>query len=185
MYGNRTLGDSLRRHIRASGRSVNSIAIQSRISQPVLHKFVSGQSEVNLRTASAICQELGLDFMPKNTGELYEALFVKMVEMFRELERELRKDGADLVATRVHRYCKTYIAPALEEIRAQLGTEGEGGEGTPKAPPAGPPAAPGADAPQDTKDKKDAPKERDRKVGRPVNRLPRRVVKVDKGDAKK
>jgi hypothetical protein len=33
--------------------------------------------------------------------------------------------------------------------------------------------------------KKDAPQERPRKVGKPVNRLPRRVVKVQKGDAKK
>jgi hypothetical protein len=33
--------------------------------------------------------------------------------------------------------------------------------------------------------KKDAPQERVRKVGRPVNRLPRRVVKVEKDDDKK
>jgi hypothetical protein len=179
------LGDSLRRHIRASGRSVNSLAVESRIAQPALNRFVLGHTEINLRTASAICKQLGLDFMPRNQGELMEAIFERMIGMFYRLEAELRKDGADRPAARLRRYAETYLLPELANIRAQLGTE-EGPKPAPD-PQQAPPEAEGA---QDAEDAEDAgakkaaaaPPERDRKVGKPVNRLPRRSVKVPKRD---
>jgi hypothetical protein len=176
--GNR-LADVLREHIRATGLNSTRLALEARMFQPIIHRFRKGEASMSLKSASKLCEFLGLDILPKNIVAVYEAVYVKTIEMFYDLEKGLRKDGATLPAARVRRYAKTVLEPALSELRQQLGGGGDGGNPRP--------AADAGDAPKDAKDTEDAevkdtkPKERDRQVDRPVNKLPRRVVKVTKG----
>ena len=45
-----TLADKLRAEILASGRPVGAIAREAGIAQPVLHRFVTGERDLTLRT---------------------------------------------------------------------------------------------------------------------------------------
>jgi hypothetical protein len=165
-----TLADALRDRIRASGLSISRLAVESKTVHPVVHRFATGGGDITLRTASKIADILGLDFVPRSQGRLFEAIFVRAIEMFDELDRELRKDGVTLQAARVRRYRNTVMLPELSQIWQQLGTEGGAGN-APKDPP-------------DTGTRKDM-QEKARPVGKPAGKLPkRRVVRVvpRKGD---
>jgi hypothetical protein len=174
------LAEALRDRIRASGLSISRLAVESKTVHPVVHRFASGEGDITLRTASKLAGILGLDFVPRSQGQLFEAIFARAVEMFDELDRELRKDGVTLQAARVRRYRDTVLRPELTRLRQQIGSDEEG--------PKPPPAADAEDTPKDAKDTEDAaagketPKEKDRKVGKPVNRLPRKVVKPRPAD---
>jgi hypothetical protein len=135
-----TLAEVLRDQIRASGRSISSIAVESRTVQPIVHRFATGPGDITLRTASKIADLLGLGFVPKSQGQLFEAILVKTIAMFDELDRELRKDGVTLQAARVRRYRNTVLLPELSQLRQQLGAEGGGQAGAgPGGHPAGGP----------------------------------------------
>jgi plasmid maintenance system antidote protein VapI len=53
--------DQLRKSIRDSGKTVNAIAVESGIPQPVLHRFVTGDRDLTVRTAQKLADYLGLE----------------------------------------------------------------------------------------------------------------------------
>jgi len=56
-----TLEETIKQLLAATGESVNSLAKQSGVSQPVLHRFLSGQRGLKLDTAEKLCVFLGLE----------------------------------------------------------------------------------------------------------------------------
>src|SRR5262249_19954949 len=55
-----SLADALRRAIKESGQTVLAIANGAGIPNPVLYRFVNGQRDLTLRTASKLMDHLGL-----------------------------------------------------------------------------------------------------------------------------
>lgn len=59
-----SLANSLLIAIHASGVSVNAIAKAANVPQPVLHRFVSAERGISLKTADKVCSALGLRLSP-------------------------------------------------------------------------------------------------------------------------
>lgn len=55
-----TLADTIRAAVRESGLSTYAVAKGAGVSQPVLHRFMSGERGLNLDTADRLCRFLGL-----------------------------------------------------------------------------------------------------------------------------
>lgn len=60
----KTLAETLRDAVHASGESVARIARQAGIAQPVLHRFVSGERDLTLRVADRLAAHFGLSLKP-------------------------------------------------------------------------------------------------------------------------
>ena len=58
------LTEQLRRTIRDSGQSLNSIAVQSGVPNPVVVRFVNGQQGLSLRSANRLAEYFGLELRP-------------------------------------------------------------------------------------------------------------------------
>lgn len=58
-----SLRDTIMGAIAATGKSVNAVATESGVSQPILHRFVTGQRGINLKTADRLCAYLQLELM--------------------------------------------------------------------------------------------------------------------------
>ena len=56
------MADVLRKAVRDSAMTVNAIAVESGIPQPVLHRFLTGERDLTLRTAEKLARyfDLGL-----------------------------------------------------------------------------------------------------------------------------
>jgi plasmid maintenance system antidote protein VapI len=59
-----SLADTIKQAILATGKSVNSVASQSGVSQPILHRFLTGQRGITLDTAERVCAYLKLELRP-------------------------------------------------------------------------------------------------------------------------
>ncbi len=59
-----SLSDTIKQAILATGKSVNSVASQSGVSQPILHRFLTGQRGITLDTAERVCAYLKLELRP-------------------------------------------------------------------------------------------------------------------------
>jgi hypothetical protein len=59
-----SLADTIKQAILATGKSVNSVASQSGVSQPILHRFLTGQRGITLDTAERVCSYLKLELRP-------------------------------------------------------------------------------------------------------------------------
>lgn len=59
-----SLPDFLKQSIRATGRSVNSLARDSGVSQPILQRFLAGKRGITLETAERLCAYLKLELRP-------------------------------------------------------------------------------------------------------------------------
>jgi plasmid maintenance system antidote protein VapI len=62
-----TLADQLRKAIKASGKTVNAIAVESGVPQPVLHRFAKGDRDLTLETADKLARHFDLELKP--TGD--------------------------------------------------------------------------------------------------------------------
>ena len=60
-----TMADQLRKAIKSSGMTVNAIAVEAGIPQPVLYRFVSGERDLTMRTAQKLADYFGLELHPK------------------------------------------------------------------------------------------------------------------------
>jgi hypothetical protein len=56
----KTMPDTIREAIRRDGRTVYRLSIDSAVAQAVLWRFIRGERDLNLRTASRVCEALGL-----------------------------------------------------------------------------------------------------------------------------
>jgi plasmid maintenance system antidote protein VapI len=54
------MAETLRRKIQATGETVATISRGAGIAQPVLHRFVTGERDLTLRTADKLVRYLGL-----------------------------------------------------------------------------------------------------------------------------
>lgn len=59
------MADRLRKAIQASKKTVNAIAVESEIPQPVLHRFVAGERDLTLTTAQKLADYFGLELRPR------------------------------------------------------------------------------------------------------------------------
>jgi transcriptional regulator with XRE-family HTH domain len=57
--------DQLLKAIRDSGMTVNAIAVESGIPQPVLHRFERGKRDLTLTTAQKLAEYFGLELRPR------------------------------------------------------------------------------------------------------------------------
>jgi plasmid maintenance system antidote protein VapI len=57
--------EQLKQAIQGSKKSVNAIAVESQIPQPVLHRFLSGERDLTLRTAQKLADYFGLELRPR------------------------------------------------------------------------------------------------------------------------
>jgi hypothetical protein len=62
------MAEALRRAIRQSGETVAAVSRGSGIVQPVLHRFVTGERDLTLRTADRLAAYFGLELRPGNGG---------------------------------------------------------------------------------------------------------------------
>jgi plasmid maintenance system antidote protein VapI len=73
MSQSRKKGDAmartLREMIRASGETVTAISRETGIAQPVLHRFVTGERDLTLRTADKLIGYFGLELRPRDRGK--------------------------------------------------------------------------------------------------------------------
>ena len=60
-----TMAEQLRKAIQDSGKTVNAIAVESGIPQPVLHRFASGDRDLKLATAQKLVEYFGLELRPR------------------------------------------------------------------------------------------------------------------------
>ncbi len=67
-----SLADSLKAAVKATGKSVNSIAKQSGVPQAVLQRFVTGQRGMTLDTVERLCAYLGLELRSVKAGDSAE-----------------------------------------------------------------------------------------------------------------
>lgn len=56
-----TMIDQLRKSIRDSGTTVNAIAVEAGVPQPVLHRFARGERDLTLTTAQKLTDYFGLE----------------------------------------------------------------------------------------------------------------------------
>ncbi len=69
MSKRKTLADQLRRAIKASGKTVNAIAVEAGIPQPVLHRFAKGERDLTLATADKLLQYFKWAAGPRRTPQ--------------------------------------------------------------------------------------------------------------------
>jgi len=60
MGKSKTLPDVIRDAIRADGRTIYRLSVDSGVNQGVLGRFVRRERDMNLRTADKVCRALGL-----------------------------------------------------------------------------------------------------------------------------
>jgi len=60
----RTLSETIKTAVTQSRLSVNGLAKRAGVPQPVLHRFVTGETSVTLATADRLCAYLGLELRP-------------------------------------------------------------------------------------------------------------------------
>jgi len=63
--GRRTMAETLRKAVEDSGMTVAAISRGAGIAQPVLHRFVSGERDLTLRTADKLAVYFGLELRPR------------------------------------------------------------------------------------------------------------------------
>lgn len=56
-----SLPESVKKAITATGKSVNAVAKESGVSQPILHRFLTGKRGITLETAERLCMYLKLE----------------------------------------------------------------------------------------------------------------------------
>lgn len=59
------MADRLRKAVRDSKKTVNAIAVESKISQPILYRFMAGERDLKLRTAQKLADYFGLELGPR------------------------------------------------------------------------------------------------------------------------
>jgi hypothetical protein len=59
-----SLPDAIRDAIAQDGRTIYKLSLDSGVDQAVLGRFVRGERDMNLRTASKVCDALGLGLRP-------------------------------------------------------------------------------------------------------------------------
>ena len=62
----RTIADQLRKAVRDSGKTVNAIASDSGIPQPVLFRFVSGERDLTLATGEKLARYFDLELRKRD-----------------------------------------------------------------------------------------------------------------------
>lgn len=62
-----TMAAQLKKAIQDSGKTVNAVAVESGIPQPVLHRFVSGERDLTLTTVQKLADYFGLELSRKNS----------------------------------------------------------------------------------------------------------------------
>ena len=68
--GNReSIADQLRKEIQACGKSVNAVAVESGIPQPVLHRFVKGERDLTLTTAEKLVLYFNLELRERDEAQ--------------------------------------------------------------------------------------------------------------------
>ena len=60
------MANLLRKAIRKSGKTVNAIAVEAGVPQPVLHRFVKGERDLTLTTVQKLADYFGLELRPRN-----------------------------------------------------------------------------------------------------------------------
>lgn len=55
-----TIADQLKNAIRESGKTVNALAVEAGVPQPVLHRFVKGERDLTLTTVQKLADYFGL-----------------------------------------------------------------------------------------------------------------------------
>jgi hypothetical protein len=66
MSKRKTLADQLRKAIKDSKKTVNAIAVEAGIPQPVLHRFAAEERDLNLGTADRLARHFRLTLKPEN-----------------------------------------------------------------------------------------------------------------------
>jgi plasmid maintenance system antidote protein VapI len=61
----KTLADQLRKAIKDSGKTVNAVAVEAGIPQPVLHRFAAEERDLTLDTADKLARYFGLTLKPE------------------------------------------------------------------------------------------------------------------------
>ncbi len=64
MARRRRFDETIRRCIKADGRSLYRLAIDTGISVAILQRFMSGERGITLKTADKLCKVLGLELRP-------------------------------------------------------------------------------------------------------------------------
>jgi predicted transcriptional regulator len=59
------MADRLRKAIQESKKTVNAIAVESEIPQPVLYRFVTGERDLKLTTVQKLADYFGLELRPR------------------------------------------------------------------------------------------------------------------------
>lgn len=58
------LADTLRKAMRADGRTVYALSRDSKLAVSIVQRFATGDGDLTLRSASKLCAILGLDLLP-------------------------------------------------------------------------------------------------------------------------
>ena len=122
----KSLPEILRERMHQSGQTVSAIARGSGIAIPVLHRFIHGQRDLTLRTATKLADYFGLSMLPispKVDDAIDEALAALHV-----MEFDARQAGHELYAARIRRLFKVY--PRLALRRKQLVKRAKAGDAT-------------------------------------------------------
>jgi transcriptional regulator with XRE-family HTH domain len=59
-----SLADTIKEAVAATGKSVNAVASESGVSQPILQRFLAGTRGITLETAERLCAYLKLELRP-------------------------------------------------------------------------------------------------------------------------
>jgi plasmid maintenance system antidote protein VapI len=59
------MADQLKKAIRSTGKTVNAVAVEAGVPQPVLHRFMTGERDLTLRTAQKLADHFGLELRPR------------------------------------------------------------------------------------------------------------------------
>lgn len=62
-----TMAAQLKKAIQDSGKSVNAIAVESGIPQPVLHRFVKGDRDLTLTTAEKLLRYFNFELCKRDS----------------------------------------------------------------------------------------------------------------------
>ena len=60
------MADQLKKAIQTSGKTVNAIAVEAGIPQPVLHRFVKGERDLTLSTVQKLADYFNLVLRPES-----------------------------------------------------------------------------------------------------------------------
>jgi plasmid maintenance system antidote protein VapI len=55
------MAEQLKKAIRESGKTVNALAVESGVPQPVLHRFVKGERDLTLSTVQKLADYFGFE----------------------------------------------------------------------------------------------------------------------------